>query len=151
VYSWYNKNYDKDWALQYRATCIMSGHTDVRDKRINTMDRVSTILKHRLDTRPHNVQTNRGRSRGGRMRGNARNSYDVRGGYNPGPSVNSVRYRIDRLYVHFRNNISLSDHCLYYLVFTYSICYIDNTMWTKINKYRSPTRCLINRALWQYI
>lgn len=59
-----NKNYDKDWASQYRA--IMGGQTDVREEHINAMDRVATILKHRSTPPPH---TSRGRSRMGRTRG----------------------------------------------------------------------------------
>lgn len=74
-----NKNYDKDWATQYRA--IMGGQTDVRAEHISAMDRTATMLKHRPEaSATSGVQ--RGRSRGGRIRGrrdfNWRNSRDVR-------------------------------------------------------------------------
>jgi hypothetical protein len=60
-----NKNYDKDWASQYKS--IMSGHTDVQEENINAMDRTATILKHRYtSTSQPTWPSTRGRGRGAR-------------------------------------------------------------------------------------
>jgi len=72
-----NKNYDKEWAAQYRS--IMGGQTDIREEHINAMDRVATILKHRLPQQ----NSSRGRGRAGRIRGpsrgyQSRNSHEFR-------------------------------------------------------------------------
>jgi len=73
-----NKNYDKDWANQYKS--VMSGQTDVRAENINAMDRTATILKHRAPGNAVSHQpSGRGRGRLMRNRGPFRGkSHDVR-------------------------------------------------------------------------